>query len=372
MIIPNGQTIKAKYHYLIVGAGLYGSIMARELANKGKKVLVIDKREHIAGSCYTKKIAGINVGMYGGHIFHTSNKKIWDYLNSFVPFKPYCHNVIANYNGELYNLPFNMYTFHQLWGINTPDQAMAILDAQRFKGPVNNLAEQAMAMVGTDVYNKLIKGYTEKQWNRKCEDLPSFIIKRLPVRYTFDNNYYNDIYQGVPFNGYTELFEKLLEGIEVQLNKDFFSEREYFMSIADKIIFSGRIDEFFDFKFGKLDYRSLKYDIQELDLESYQGCPVMNFTDAETPYTRIMEFKYFENSSSPKTVIEIEYPDDFDETKIPYYPINDDKNNLLYIKYLNESKKYPNIVFGGRLGDYKYYDMDKVIEEALKKMEDLK
>ena len=360
-----------EYDYLIIGAGLYGAVFAREMSKRNKKCLVIDKRNHIGGNCYSKKISGIDVCMYGGHIFHTSSKKIWEYITSLVKFTQYNHTVVANYKGELYNLPFNMNTFYQMWGVKTPEKARAKIESQKFKGIPQNLAGQAKSLVGEDIFEKLIRGYTEKQWGRKCEDLPSFIIKRLPIRFTFDNNYYDDSYQGMPIGGYTKIFEKLLENIEVRLNTDFLSNRNYFMSLAKTIVFTGRIDEFFEFKFGKLEYRSLKHEVKEIPIKNYLGCATMNYTDLETPYTRIIEFKNFGSFDTPTTVITIESPDSFDESKIPYYPINNEKNNSLYLKYLNEANKLPNILFGGRLGEYKYYDMDKVIESALKKIEDI-
>ena len=360
-----------EYDYLIVGAGFYGAVFAREMSKRNKKCLVIDKRDHIGGNCYDKKIAGIDVSMYGGHIFHTSNKKIWDYANELVEFRQYKHTVMANYKGKLYNLPFNMNTFYQMWGVKTPEEARAKIESQKFKGTPTNFTEQAKALVGEEIFEKLIRGYTEKQWGRKCEEIPGFIIKRLPVRFTFDNNYYDHTYQGLPVGGYTRIFEELLGGLEVRLNTDFFSDKDYFMSLARNIVFTGRIDEFFKFKFGKLEYRSLRHETKELPIENYMGCPVMNYTDSETPYTRILEFKHFGSFDTPTTVITIEYPDDFDESKIPYYPINDEKNNALYLRYLDEAKKSTNVIFGGRLGEYKYYDMDKTIESALNKVEEI-
>jgi UDP-galactopyranose mutase len=360
-----------EYDYLIVGSGFYGAVLAREMTKRNKKCLVIDKRNHIGGNCYSKEIAGIEVSMYGGHIFHTDNKKIWDYINDLVEFRQYTHSVMANYKGELYHLPFNMNTFHKMWGVKTPEEAIAKIEAQKFKGTPTNFIEQAKALVGEELFEKFIRGYAEKQWGRKSEDIPKFIIKRIPVRFTFDNNYYDHPYQGLPSEGYTKIFERLLENIEVRLNTDFFSNKEYFMSLAEKIIFTGRIDEFFKFIFGKLEYRSLRHEFKELPVKNYMGCPVMNYTDSETPHTRILEFKHFGKVDTPTTVIVIEYPDDFDESKIPYYPINDEKNNKLYEKYLGEAKKFPNVIFGGRLGEYKYYDMDKTIESALKKVEEI-
>src|SRR3990172_6907059 len=363
--------METKHDYLIVGAGLYGSVFAREMSRNNKKCLVIDKRDHIGGNCYSKKIAGIDVSMYGGHIFHTSDKRVWDYANNLTPFRQYHHTVMANYKGELYNLPFNMNTFHQMWGVNTPEEAKAKIESQRFKGTPTNFVEQAKALVGEEIFEKLMRGYTEKQWGRKCEDIPHFIAKRLPVRFTFDNNYYDHPHQGLPVEGYTRIFEELLGVLEVRLNTDFFSNRDYFMSLARNVVFSGRIDEFFNFKFGKLEYRSLRHEFKELPVENYMGCSVMNFTDLETPHTRILEFKHFDSIDTPTTVICTEYPDDFDESKIPYYPINDEKNNALYLRYLEEAKKSANVIFGGRLGEYKYYDMDKIIGSALKKVEEV-
>lgn len=356
-----------KYDYLIVGAGLFGSIFAYEAKKRGKKCLVIEKRNHIGGNMYCRNMEGINVHQYGAHIFHTSNKHAWEYINQFLEFNQYVNSPIANYNGEIYNLPFNMNTFSKLWGIFTPQEAKNIIDNQKevITGIPNNLEEQAISLVGTDIYEKLIKGYTEKQWGRKATELPSFIIKRLPVRFTYDNNYFNDRYQGIPIGGYNPLFEQLLEGIEVQLNTDYFTEREYFDSLADKIVYTGMIDQFYDYQYGVLDYRSLTFETEVLDMENYQGNAVVNYTDSETPFTRIIEHKHFEFGTQEKTVITREYPANWNLGDEPYYPVNNDQNNELFEKYKTLSSKEHNVIFGGRLGDYKYYDMHHVILNAL-------
>ncbi|WDF54716.1 UDP-galactopyranose mutase [Mucilaginibacter sp. KACC 22063] len=360
-----------KYDFLIVGAGLYGSVFAHEAKKRGKKCLVIDKRKHIGGNAYTENIENINVHKYGAHIFHTSNKKIWDYVNSFVEFNRYTNSPLANYNGELYNLPFNMNTFHQLWGVKTPDEAQAIIKSQieklNIKEPAN-LEEQALSLVGTDIYHKLIKGYTEKQWGRKATDLPAFIIKRLPVRFTFDNNYFNDNYQGIPIGGYTALVEKILDGIEIKLGVNYLSDKDYFDSLADKVVYTGMIDEFYNYKFGILEYRSLHFENEIIDSSNYQGNAVVNYTDSETPFTRIIEHKHFEFGTQPKTVVTREYPKEWKKEDEPYYPVNDDKNNKLFKLYSELSKKESKVIFGGRLGDYKYYDMHHIIGLSLKKI----
>jgi len=345
------------YDYLIVGAGFFGAVFAN-LA-KNKKVLVIDKRNHIGGNCYTENIDGINIHKYGAHIFHTSNKNVWEFVNRFANFNGYVHQITANYQGEFYNLPFNMNTFYQLWKTKTPHEAMNKINEQKFKGEPKNLEEQALNLVGKDIYEKLIKGYTEKQWGRRATELPSFIIQRVPLRFTFDNGYYNDVYQGIPVGGYTKLFENMLKGIEVRLNTNYTKELD---SLADKIIFTGPIDEFFDYSFGALEYRSLRFETEILECENFQGCAVMNYTDSETPFTRIIEHKHFEGTKSSKTVITREYPKIGDEA---YYPINDAKNDALYKKYSELAKTAGNIIFGGRLGMYKYYDMDDCIEAAM-------
>ena len=357
-----------KYDYLIVGAGLYGSIFAYEMNKKGKKCLVIDKRNHIGGNIYCENIEGINVHKYGAHIFHTNNKEVWEYINNFCEFNNYINSPIANYKGEIYNLPFNMNTFNKLWGVVTPEEAKAKIEEQKKEFSMTepkNLEEQAISLIGKDIYEKLIKGYTEKQWGRKATELPAFIIKRLPVRFTYDNNYFNDRYQGIPIGGYTRIIEKMLVGIEVKLNTNFFDDREYFENIAEKIVFTGMIDEFYNYKFGKLEYRSLRFETETLNEESYQGNAVVNYTERETPYTRIIEHKHFEFGKQEKTVITKEYPSEWKEGDEPYYPVNDEKNNKLYEKYRELAEKEKNVIFGGRLGEYKYYDMDKIIEKVL-------
>ena len=357
------------YDYLIVGSGLYGSICAHELTKKGKKVLVVEKRSHIGGNIYTENIEGINVHKYGAHIFHTSNKKVWDYINQFAEFNNYINSPIAIYHDELYNLPFNMNTFSKLWGIKTPKEAQEKIEQERkayYKENPANLEEQAINLVGLTIYEKLIKGYTAKQWGRPCNELPSFIIKRLPVRFTYDNNYFNDRYQGIPMGGYTQIIEKMLKGIEVRLNTNFLDHKEELIPLAKNIIYTGPIDEFFDYKFGALEYRSVRFEEEILDEVNHQGNAVVNYTEYEVPYTRIIEHKHFEfDVTSPKTVISKEYSSTWKLGDEPYYPVNNDKNNALYQQYLLEAKKLNNVYFGGRLGQYKYYDMDKVILEAL-------
>ena len=356
-----------KYDYLIVGSGLFGAVFAHEANKKGKKCLVIEKRNHIGGNIYTEKCEDIDVHKYGAHIFHTSNKETWDYVNQFCEFNNFINAPIANYNGEIYNMPFNMNTFARMFGIATPDQAKEVLAKQRaeIKSEPKNLEEQAISLVGRDIYTKLIKGYTEKQWGRDCKDLPSFIIKRLPVRFTYDNNYFNDRYQGIPEKGYTYLIEKLLEGIEVRLNENFLDKKQEYSSIAEKIVYTGPIDEYFDFVLGNLEYRSLHFETETLDREDYQGNAVVNYTDRETPYTRIIEHKHFNFGKQPKTIVTKEYPSDWEIGMEPYYPINDQRNAELYEKYSALAQEEKNVIFGGRLGMYKYFDMDKVIEAAL-------
>ncbi len=358
-----------KYDYLIVGAGLYGSIFAYEMNKKGKKCLVIDKRNYIGGNIYTEEIEGINVHKYGAHIFHTSNKEVWEYINQFCEFNNYINSPIANYKGEIYNLPFNMNTFNKLWGVKTPREAQEKIEEQKKEYGIvkpKNLEEQAISLIGKDIYEKLIKGYTEKQWGRDAKDLPSFIIKRLPVRFTYDNNYFNDRYQGIPIGGYTKIIEKILEGIEVRLNSNFFDKREEYENIADKIVFTGMIDEYYDYCFGKLEYRSLKFETEVLSEENYQGNAVVNYTEREIPYTRIIEHKHFEYGQQEKTVITREYPIEWKEGDEPYYPVNNERNNELYLKYKELADKEEKVIFGGRLGEYKYYDMDRVIERVVK------
>ena len=357
------------YDYLIVGAGLFGAVFAHEMTAKGKKCLVIDKRAHIGGNIYTEEIEGINVHKYGAHIFHTSKKEIWDYVNRFATFNRYTNSPVARYKDEIYNLPFNMNTFNKLWGVITPQEAKEKIEEQvKEAGIVNpsNLEEQAISLVGKDIYEKLVKGYTEKQWGKRADELPAFIIKRLPVRMTYDNNYFNDLYQGIPVGGYTPMIEKLLEGSDVLLNTDYFGDREAFNNKAEMVLFTGMIDEYFDYCFGELEYRSLKFESQVLDTDNYQGNAVVNYTEYEVPYTRIIEHKHFEYGTQPKTVITKEYPARWKHGDEPYYPMNDEKNNALYEKYKELATKEDKVLFGGRLGMYKYYDMHNVIEEALK------
>lgn len=358
-----------KYDYLIVGSGLFGAVFAYEANKKGKKCLVIDKRNHVAGNIYTEEVEGIQVHRYGAHIFHTSNKEVWDYVNKFAEFNRYTNSPIARYRDEVYNMPFNMNTFNKLWGVFTPDEAKNKISEELKEaniGEPKNLEEQAIKLVGRTIYEKLVKGYTEKQWGQRANELPTFIIKRLPVRFTYDNNYFNDIYQGIPIGGYTQIIEKMLAGIEVRLNCDYFDNRDELFNIADKIVFTGPIDKYYDYKFGELEYRSLRFETEVLDKENYQGNAVVNYTEYEIPYTRIIEHKHFEFGTQPKTVITREYPDSWKKEKEAYYPINNEKNNFLYAKYKELSEKDTNIIFGGRLGQYKYYDMHKVIEEALR------
>ncbi|MDC6367450.1 MULTISPECIES: UDP-galactopyranose mutase [Flavobacteriaceae] len=358
------------YDYLIVGSGLFGCVFAHEMTKKGKKCLVIDKRNHLGGNVYCENIEGINVHKYGAHIFHTNNKELWDYVNQFVDFNRYTNSPLANYKGQLYNLPFNMNTFYQLWGIKSPDKAQKKIEEQTEpykKTKPNNLEEQALALVGRDIYEKLIKGYTEKQWGRKATDLPAFIIKRLPLRFRYDNNYFNDHYQGIPIGGYNQLTYKLLSGIETKINIDFFNDRQVLSSLAKKIVFTGKIDEYFDYRFGRLEYRSLDFKNKILMQQNYQGNAVVNYTDAETPFTRIIEHKHFEFGQQKKTVITKEYPMEWQSDKEPYYPINNDKNQKLYNSYKKLADKEKNVIFGGRLAEYKYYDMHQVIASALTK-----
>lgn len=357
-----------KYDYLIVGCGLYGITFARLATDMGKSCLVIDKRNHIGGNCYTENIEGINVHKYGAHIFHTSNRVVWDFVNRFADFNNYINSPKAYSKGKLYSLPFNMNTFYEMWGVTKPEEAINIINNQKFKGIPTNLEQQALSLVGKDIYETLIKEYTEKQWGKKAVDLPSFIIKRLPLRYTFDNNYFNDRYQGIPIGGYTKMFENMLEGIEVRLNTDYFQSKEYYDSIANNIVYTGCIDEFFNYEFGKLEYRSLKFEHKTLDIKNYQGNAVINYCDYNIPYIRILEHKHFEKNNTSKTVITFEYPEDYTQNKIPYYPINNDYNQEIYKKYKNKSKSLTNFIFGGRLTEYKYMDMHVVIESAMNKI----
>ncbi len=362
-----------KYDYVIVGAGLYGSVFAHEAKKRGKKCLVIDKRNHIGGNVYCENKDGINIHTYGAHIFHTSDDEIWEYVNNFVTFNRFTNSPIANYKGELYNLPFNMNTFNKLWGVITPEEAKEKIEGQKQvlggKTP-ENLEEQAISLVGTDIYEKLIKGYTEKQWGRKCTELPSFIIKRLPVRYTYDNNYFNDKYQGIPVGGYNKLIETLLEGIEVKLSTDFFKIKDEIVAISDKIVFTGMIDEFYDYKFGVLEYRTLRFETESKETNNYQGNAVINYTDSETPYTRIIEHKHFELGTGENTFITKEYPKEWEKGDEPYYPVLDEKNSLIYEKYKELSEKEEKVIFGGRLGQYKYYDMHNVIKAAIERIKE--
>ena len=357
-----------KYDYLIVGAGPFGAVFAHEAKERGKRVLVIDKRSHTGGNMYCEKVEGINVHKYGAHIFHTSNKEVWDYVNQFCTFNNYINSPIANYKDEIYNLPFNMNTFNKLWGVVTPQEAKENIENQVKESNITepkNLEEQAISLVGKDIYEKLIKGYTEKQWGRRCTELPAFIIKRLPVRYTYDNNYFNDKYQGIPEGGYNVIFDKLLEGIDVELNVDFFDKKRELLQKADKIVFTGMIDQYFDYQYGVLEYRSLRFEHETLDEENHQGNAVVNYNEREVPYTRIIEHKHFEFGKQPKTVITREYPAEWKQGDEPYYPVNNEKNAEIFKKYQELAQKEENVIFGGRLADYKYYDMHNVMERAL-------
>ena len=357
-----------KYDYLIVGAGLFGSIFAREATDAGKRVLVIDKRDHVGGNIYTEIIEGIEVHKYGAHIFHTNSERAWEYANRFAKFNRYTNSPVANYKGELYSLPFNMYTFNKMWGVVTPEEAERKIAEQRRNAGITepkNLEQQAISLVGTDIYERLVKGYTQKQWGRPCTELPSFIIKRLPVRFTFDNNYFNALYQGIPTDGYTAMIERMLDGVEVKLGVDFLEDREKLSSIANKIVFTGAIDAYFNFCLGELSYRSVRFETEVLDMPNFQGNAVINYTDAETPYTRIIEHKHFVFGTQPKTVISREYSKEWTKSEEPYYPVNDEKNTALYEKYVSLARNEKNVIFGGRLGQYKYYDMDATILAAL-------
>ena len=367
------------YDYLIVGAGLYGAVFAQKAKEQGKKVLVIDKRDNIAGNVYTEKIEGINVHKYGAHIFHTNNKEVWDYVNRFAVFNRFTNSPVANYKGELFSLPFNMYTFNKMWGVVTPEEAAAKIEEQRkeITGEPRNLEEQAISLVGRDIYEKLIKGYTEKQWGRDCKELPSFIIKRLPVRLTFDNNYFNALYQGIPVGGYTKMVENMLEGIEVRLGVDYLENKDELDKLAQKVVYTGAIDAYFDYKLGTLEYRSVRFENELLDIPNFQGNAAVNYTDRETPWTRIIEHKWFEfgkdenGNDIPKTVISREYSSEWKPGDEPYYPVNDEKNGALYEEYRKLAENEKNIIFGGRLGEYKYYDMDAVIASALEKFKNV-
>ena len=367
-----------KYDYLVVGAGLYGAVFAREAVNAGKSVLVVDKRSHIAGNVHTEEVEGINVHVYGAHIFHTNNKKVWDYVNRFAEFNRFTNSPVANYKGELYSLPFNMYTFNKMWGVVTPQEAAAKIQEQKDAAGITepkNLEEQAISLVGTDIYEKLVKGYTEKQWGRDCKDLPAFIIKRLPVRLTFDNNYFNALYQGIPIGGYTKMIANLLDGIEVRLNTDYLENKAALDALADKIVYTGPIDAYFDYKLGTLEYRSVRFENELLDKPSFQGNAAVNYTDRETPWTRIIEHKWFEfgkdenGNDLPKTIISREYSSEWKPGDEPYYPVNDAKNGALYAEYKKLADAESKVIFGGRLGEYKYYDMDQVIAAVLDRCE---
>ena len=372
--------MKQHYDYLIVGAGLFGAVFAYKAIQQGKKCLVIDRRPHLGGNLYCENVEGINVHKYGAHIFHTSNKEVWEFVNSIVEFNRYTNSPVANYKGKLYNLPFNMNTFYQMWGVTTPAEARAKIEEQRAEavermkeqgiGEPRNLEEQAQLLIGKDIYEKLIKGYTEKQWGRKCTDLPAFIIKRLPVRLVFDNNYFNDKYQGIPIGGYNVLIGRLLEGADTRLGCDFFAHREELEAIADKIVFTGAIDEYYGYRFGKLEYRTVRFETETLDMPNYQGNAVVNYTEREVPYTRVIEHKHFEMfgaevENCPKTVISREYSSEWTEGSEPYYPVNDEKNNTLYLKYKELADQEARVIFGGRLAEYKYYDMHHIVEKAL-------
>lgn len=360
------------YNYLIVGAGLYGAVFAHEMTKAGKKCLVIDKRNHIAGNIFCEEIEGINVHKYGAHIFHTSDRKIWEYINEFADFNHYINSPVAVYKDELYNLPFNMNTFSKMWNIKTPKEAQDIIASQIADLDITepkNLEEQALSLVGKDVYEKLVKHYTEKQWGRSCKELPAFIIKRLPLRFTYDNNYFSDPYQGIPKGGYTAIVEKMLEGSEVLLNTDYFEYRKEHPDIANKLVYTGQLDQYFDYRYGVLEYRSVRFEMEVLDCPNYQGNAVVNYTGDEVPYTRIIEHKHFEFGTQPKTVISKEYSSEWKQGDEPYYPVNNDRNEALVEKYRAAAAKEKNVIFGGRLGDYRYYDMDKVISAALDKAE---
>ena len=369
-----------KYDYLVVGSGLYGAVFAREAADRGKKVLVIDKRPNVAGNIYTEKVEGIHVHKYGAHIFHTNDTKVWKYITRFAEFNRFTNSPVANYRGELYSLPFNMYTFNKMWGVVTPEEAAAKIEEQK-KGACitepKNLEEQAISLVGRDIFEKLIKGYTEKQWGRDCKDLPAFIIKRLPVRLTFDNNYFNALYQGIPIGGYTQLVEHLLEGIEVRLNTDYLEQKEALDRLAETVVYTGPIDAYFGYSLGALEYRSVRFETEVLDIPNFQGNAAVNYTDRETPWTRIIEHKWFEfgkdeqGQDLPKTVISREYSSEWKPGDEPYYPVNDEKNGALYAEYKKLADAEQNVIFGGRLAEYRYYDMDAVIASALKKSEEV-
>lgn len=380
MLYNAWRTMQREYDYLIVGAGLFGATFAYMARRSGKRCLVIDKRSHVGGNCYCEEVQGIQVHRYGAHIFHTSDAEVWNFVNELVPFNRFTNSPVANFRGQLYNLPFNMNTFYQMWGVRTPAEARAIIESQRAEALAamqeagadspRNLEEQALCLVGRDIYEKLIKGYTEKQWGRSCTDLPAFIIRRLPVRYVYDNNYFNDACQGIPVGGYNKLFDKLLEGIEVRLDTDFFSRREYWMQLAEKVVFTGRLDEFYEFRYGYLNYRSVRFEQEVLPQANYQGCAVVNYTEREVPYTRIIEHKHFdmfgdEVEAYPCTVISREYSSEWTPEQEPFYPVNDQENNALAEKYRALAAAETNVIFGGRLAEYKYYDMAPIIRRVL-------
>lgn len=356
-----------KYDYLLVGSGLYSGVFAYKARQAGKSCLVVEKREHIGGNIYCEDVEGIRVHKYGAHIFHTSNREVWEFVNNLTEFNRYTNSPVANYKGEMYNMPFNMNTFSKMWGVSTPEEAKVKIEEQRsgITGEPKNLEEQAISLVGTDIYEKLVKGYTEKQWGRDCKELPAFIIKRLPVRYTFDNNYFNDLYQGIPTGGYNVIIEKLFEGCDVEIGVDYLKHREHYNCLGETVVYTGTIDAYFEYQYGKLEYRSLKFESEVVDTDNYQGVAVVNYTDRETPFTRVIEHKHFEFGTQPKSVITREYPSDWEKGMEPYYPVNDEKNQELFGRYAKLAEGEKGVIFGGRLGEYKYYDMDKVIESAL-------
>lgn len=360
-----------KYDYVLVGSGLFAGVFAYKAKQKGKSVLVVEKRDHIGGNIYCENVEGIHVHKYGAHIFHTSNREVWEFVNGLAEFNRFTNSPVASFKGEMYNMPFNMNTFSKMWGISTPAEAKAIIDEQRscITGEPQNLEEQAISLVGTDIYQKLVKGYTEKQWGRDCKDLPAFIIKRLPVRFTYDNNYFNDLYQGIPIGGYNVLIDKLFEGCEIETGMDYLENRVHYNDLAETVVYTGTIDGYFDYCFGKLEYRTVRFEHELLDIDNYQGVAAVNYTDRETPYTRIIEHKHFEFGTQPKTVISKEYPSEWTEGMEPYYPVNDEKNQVVYRQYAKLAKGEKNVIFGGRLAEYKYYDMDKVIESAFRMVE---
>ncbi len=360
-----------KYDYVLVGGGLYSGVFAYLARQKGKKCLVVEKRDHMGGNIFCEEKEGIHVHRYGAHIFHTSNKKVWQFVNELAEFNRYTNSPVANFKGEMYNMPFNMNTFSKMWGISTPAEAKAKIEEQKASvtGEPRNLEEQAISLVGRDIYEKLVKGYTEKQWGRDCKDLPAFIIKRLPVRFTYDNNYFNDLYQGIPIGGYNVIIEKLFEGCDVEMGVDYLENKEYYDGLGERVIYTGTIDAYYGYQFGKLEYRSLRFETQVVDTDNYQGVAVVNYTDRETPYTRIIEHKHFEFGTQPKSVITREYSVDWTEGMEPYYPVNDEKNQGLFLKYAALAETEDHVIFGGRLGEYKYYDMDKVIESAMNRAE---